>query len=121
MLRTPSCLVLAALFCGGCASASSSRYPGTIYAPTAPGTVPIYYNFPPVKYEVIGEVKYDGAPAARWSGAEKLLRVEAAKMGGDAIVIQEKERPIRGAILSGSTIGLAREKTMRGVVIKYKQ
>lgn len=114
-------VVLVALLCVGCASASSVRYPVASYTPTSPDSIPIYYNFPPVQYEVIGEVKYDGAPAARWSGAEKLMRAEAAKIGGDAIVIQEKEQPLRGALLSGSTIGLAREKAMRGVVIKYQQ
>ena len=107
--------------CLGCASVSSATYPGAALSPTDSSSIAIYYNAPPVPYDVIGEVQYQGAPAAQWSGAEKLLREKAAKMGGDAVIVQEKDRPIRGAMVSGSMIGLAREKVMRGIVIKYRQ
>jgi len=94
----------------GCATATVNPYPNARYAPSNPQSVGVYYNFPPQPYEVIGEVYYGGAPAASWTGAGKLLRQEAAKIGGDAVVVQQQDTPFVGSITtpgygSGSTYG----------------
>jgi hypothetical protein len=94
----------------GCATARVNPYPNAHYAPSNTQNVGLYYNFPPQAYEVIGEVYYSGAPAASWTGAGKLLREEAAKIGGDAVVVQQQDTPYAGTIttpgyVSGSTRG----------------
>lgn len=94
----------------GCATATVNPYPNAGYAPSNPQSVGVYYNFPPEPYKVIGEVYYSGAPAASWTGAGKLLRQEAAKIGGDAVVVQQQDTPYVGSITtpgygSGSTYG----------------
>lgn len=96
----------------GCATATINPYPNKSYEPSNPQAVSVYYNFPPQPYEVIGEVYYSGAPAASWTGAGKLLRQEAAKIGGDAVVVQQQDTPYAGSITtpgyaSGSTYGTA--------------
>jgi len=97
----------------GCATATVNPYPNSGYAPSNPESVSVYYNFPPQPYKVIGEVYYSGAPAASWTGAGKLLRQEAAKIGGDAVVVQQQDTPYVGTIttpgyVSGSTYGTTR-------------
>lgn len=84
------------LFIIGCASFYANRYPGHYYAPTIAENIPIYNNFPPQPYEVIGEVGGSGAPASSWTGMGKRLREEAAKMGGDALVMAGQDRPYVG-------------------------
>ena len=96
-------ILLAALVLSGCASFYASRYPGNNYAPTIAANIPIYNNFPPQSYEVIGEVGGGGAPMSSWAGMGKRIREEAAKMGGDAIVIQQVDTPYVGTYNTPST------------------
>jgi hypothetical protein len=103
-------LAIASALFTGCATARVNPYPNSHYAPSNPQNVGVYYNFPPQQYEVIGEVYYNGAPAASWTGAGKLLRQEAAKIGGDAVIVQQQDTPYVGSIttpgyINGSTYG----------------
>ncbi|MFA5125340.1 MAG: hypothetical protein WC473_06010 [Patescibacteria group bacterium] len=98
------CLFAIAIFMSGCASFYCSKYPNCNYAATSAETIPIYNNFPPTPYEVIGEVGGDGAPASSWSGMGKRMREYAAQIGGDAIVIQSQETPYRGTYNTPTTV-----------------
>ncbi len=42
---------------------------------------------PAVRFEIIGEVGAEGAPAASWDKVERYMKKEAATIGGDAIVL----------------------------------
>lgn len=110
-------LTVLILLCTGCATASVIRYPNAFYGPTNPAEVGVYYNFPPMQYQVVGEIAYNGAPAASWGGAGKLLQQEASKIGGDAVVIQVQDAPFVGSYvqpgqLTGSTYGIVHANTL---------
>ena len=84
-------LITTAIFLLGCATPNSALYPGHSYAPTSPKSVQIYEAFPPDKnsYEVIGEVRFDGDVVEIVpSFVNEKFRIEAAKRGADAIVIE---------------------------------
>jgi len=85
--------LLIALLClgmGGCATFSAQKYPTTKnYLPTDPEKITIYKFAPTVSYEAIGEVETEAAPAAKRDSLYGKLKEEAAKMGGDGIIIQE--------------------------------
>jgi len=97
------CLCIGVLFISGCANFYCSRYPNNNYSPTVASALPIYNNFPPVPYEVIGEVGADGAPASSWSSIGRRMREYAAQIGGDAIVIQSQESPYVGSYNTPTT------------------
>lgn len=93
---------------------------------------------PPVEFEVIGEVEGRGAPAATWDSVHMAMKKEAAKIGGDAIIIVESKREYAGtyntpqtgnAFVSGNYIYYTynpgtsmpmMKKHIIGVVIKWK-
>jgi len=72
--------------------------------PTIAGNIPIYNNYPPNDYEVIGELGAGGAPLSSWNGIGKRLREYAAQIGGDAIVIQSQETPYVGTYNTPTTV-----------------
>jgi len=88
----------------GCASFYASRYPNDEYSPTSPDSIPVYNNYPPVPYEIIGEVGGNGAPLSSWQGMGKRLREYAAQMGGDAVVIAEQATPYVGTYTTPTTV-----------------
>ena len=45
-----------------------------------------------MKYEAIGEVRYEDPDGGDWEGAQRRLQQEAAELGGDAVVVQAHER-----------------------------
>ena len=84
------CLLILVVLVSGCATFSSQKYPiKESYVPTKPEDIAIFKFFPPVAYKPIGEVEARGAPASKWDSLHRRLKEEAAKIGGDAIVIQE--------------------------------
>ena len=84
------CLFVLTVVMCGCATFSSQKYPiKESYPPTNPEDIAIFKFFPPVAYKPIGEVETKASPASKWSSLHRKLKEEAAKMGGDAIVIQE--------------------------------
>ena len=96
-------LFVMATFMSGCASFYCSRYPNDNYSPTVAERIPIYNNYPPTPYEIIGEVGGNGAPASSWRGMGKRIRQYAAQIGGDAIVIQSQETPYVGTYNTPTT------------------
>lgn len=94
MKQNLSALVLVTIL-AGCASARVNPYKGAAgLPPTDPAQVRVYRAFPPGPYQVIGEVNYEGAQLASWSGAETLMRQKAAAIGGEAVVILMSDSPV---------------------------
>jgi hypothetical protein len=89
----------------GCATASVARYPNAQnIPPTNPANVSVYTNFPPVQYEIIGEIEGSGDQFASWDMVSDEMRKKAAEIGGDAVVIQVRDTPFVGAINRPGTI-----------------
>lgn len=102
----------------GCATtALVTRYPTASYPPTNPGEVQLYsFNFPSVKYAVIGEISYDDYGDE--SDVQKAMRAGAAKIGGDAVVVQAKETAANVQTI-GETPIVFYKRQVRGVVVKF--
>ncbi len=80
----------------GCVAAKVAPYPKIKYAATNPDRILVYNMKPPTDFEVIGEVEGRGAPAASWDSVHAIMKKEAAKIGGDAIIIVESKREYSG-------------------------
>lgn len=91
---TPS--FVGVMLLAGCVRATGVAYPYATYSPTDPMKVAVYQTIPPVPMEVIGEVRAEGAPAASWTRVEEYLREEAAKLGGDAVLVLSTDQPLVG-------------------------
>jgi len=89
-------LLMVLLFLGSCVSAKIASYPNANYPKTDPEKIQVYNMKPPVECEVIGEVEGRGAPAASWDSVHSAMKKEAAKIGGDAIIIVESKREYSG-------------------------
>ena len=108
------------LLAAGCASASVARYPGVVYPPNKLANVIVYRNYPPVPYQVIGEVNYTASSSdAEWPSPEDMLRSKAAKIGGDAVVIQVEDRPYESSEIHAGTFESATDKTAHGDHSRY--
>jgi hypothetical protein len=81
--------IISLIFLPGCATFHSASYfdNGT-YSPTEPKSVKIFYTIPPRNFVKIGEVSASGAPASNVDNMIEKLKTEAAKMGGDAILLE---------------------------------
>jgi tetratricopeptide (TPR) repeat protein len=80
--------------------------------------VGVYRCFPTDPHEVIGELAYEGAHYASWSGAEELMKKEAAKVGGNGVVLLDTHSEqvstwVTPGSVSGSTYG-TEQGTMLG-------
>jgi len=88
--------VMTFVWFGGCVKAKVASYPNKGYAPTNPANVQVFNMKPPADFEVIGEVVGRGAPAASWDSVYSGMKKEAAKIGGDAIILIESKREFIG-------------------------
>ena len=105
------------LFCFSCVRSRVMPQPGITYEPTNESYVEIYYVEPEKSYIKIGMVEARGAAASSWKKVENYMRMEASKIGGDAVIILKQDRPV-GSITSSGI--LVRKKYLRGIVIKWK-
>lgn len=127
-------VVILVAFLISCVRSKVTSYPIANYEPSNKKEVKLYYLIPPVPFEVLGEVEVKGAPAASWRRVEGRLKKEAAKIGGDAVILLAKENPLVGVyqtptyiyrgskyyqIQHGSKIVMYR-KYLFGLVIKWK-
>lgn len=146
-MKKPIYLFIVVMLASGCAYFSSQMYPiKENYTPTNPDKVAIFRFPPSTPYQAIGEIEVKAAPASNWNSLHRRLKEEAAKMGGDAIIIQEGKE-FAGMYNSGGyteTTGNAQvygnsasfnantyyspttsvpmmKKRILGVVIKYKE
>ena len=120
-------LVLSAGLLVSCASIDSQhmQYAGaTHYAPVEPIRVEILRAEPMRPHERVGEVYLDASsePDPPVSKVEDKLRVEAAKMGADAVVIVYDGILPTGAYVSGAwwDRGTESGRKLVGVAIKYR-
>lgn len=79
-----------------CVTSRVTPYPQFDYTPTQAKKVLMYYMPPTVPFEVIGEVTGEGAALASWRTVRKTMRRNAARIGGDAIIIIDKKTPYVG-------------------------
>jgi hypothetical protein len=97
-------VIVASILLSGCVRAKGVAYPYAAYAPTDPAKVVIYETIPPVPMEVIGEVSAEGAPAASWERVAEYVKEDAAKLGGDAVILLVADQPFAGVYyLPGQT------------------
>lgn len=101
-----------------CVGSRVMPQPDFNFEPTRQRDVKIYYIEPEKPYIKIGMVEARGAPLSSWKKLENYLRKEAAKIGGDAVIILEQDRPVRGITSRGIVY---RKKYLRGIVIKWKE
>ena len=147
MIRVLACgLVVAAAWASGCVQSKSVALGGERYAARADDAeVAVFVppNAPvdllraakdskpveqvPATAKPIGRVDAEGAQAATWSAMIKKAKEQARKLGGDAIVIGEWDKPVTGASTYAQSYGnsaaaqssLVKGKTMAITVIKY--
>ena len=114
----------------GCASVSTNLYRGaTTYPPTDSKRVSVYHQKPQnVDFVEMGEITV--SDISSWKDAEKELKKEVAKLGGDAIYIIHQNKKTEGAIVPaygagryGAGIYGAMDTSLivTGVVIKYTE
>lgn len=118
----------------GCIRSKITPYPTAVYEATSPEDVEVYYLIPTISFEVIGEVEVRGAPATSWERVEGRLKGEAAKIGGDAVILVSRQNPFVGVyqtptyihrgqtyytVYPGAAVGMY-GKYLFGLVIKWK-
>ena len=82
------------MFLAGCASAKSQVAPYAFYPPVDENYVYVYHNYPPVPYEVIGEISGRGYSYSKWDSIYKQMKKKAAGIGGNGIVIISETTPV---------------------------
>lgn len=81
-------LILLLVLLSGCAYFNTIRYDESFSSiPTEPQKVKILPTLPQEKFTVLGEIKCSAAPASNWNSLYSRLKEEAAKLGGDAIIV----------------------------------
>jgi len=117
-MRIPIIFLFLLVILSSCVSTNVVKYPNINYPPTDYRNIVVYHNFPPTtKYEAIGEVVSEGAPAAKWNKVYDKMKKEAAVIGGDAIVIQQKEEQFSMINVNAGTV--LYKKNVVGIVIKF--
>jgi hypothetical protein len=82
-------LIIFLIFLSGCATFHSASYfDNNTYPSTRPESVKIFYTTPPRNFVKIGELSASGAPASNVDNMIEKLKIEAAEMGGDAILLK---------------------------------
>ena len=116
----------------GCATGSTSinLYRGAVtYSPTDSKRVSVYHQKPQnANFIEIGEITI--SEVYSWKDAEKLLKEEAAKLGGDAVYIIHQDKKSEGVIVPayrgrvyGGGIYGSMDTTLivTGIAIKYAE
>ena len=92
--------------------------PDIKFKPTNPEKIKIYYLYPEDQYIKIGVVEASGAPLSSWRKIERYIKKEAAKIGGHAVIITERGRPVQSISAHGF---LYRYKNLTGIIIRWKK
>ena len=107
-MKHTAALLIAVLVLSGCVSVKMFRTgTGTVYAPTKPEMVLVFFTAEDVKrpFEVIGEIMAEGSSGwgAKDSSLVKKAQQEAAKLGAHAIIVtKEKGASGTSAMLLGA-------------------
>lgn len=113
--------VIVSLSIIGCISSRITPHPGVFYLPTQPETVQVFQFAPSIPFEIIGEVEVNGAAAASWSRIEGRLKEEAAKIGGDGVIISKGSSLVAFQRVNPNLVMPIQSKHVSGVVIKWKK
>ncbi|MFJ2693154.1 hypothetical protein [Pseudomonas sp. NPDC087336] len=122
-------LAAALLALSGCATvdAQTTAYVGVEHpAPTLPSEVVVLRSEPLRPHIRLGEILIDASvdPAPPITEVEQKLREEAAKLGGDAVVVVYDHIQPVGAYLNGPLwardVETVNGRKLKGIVIKYK-
>ncbi len=117
------------LFLFGCASfdvikSDESKH----YPPTKPEDVKILEKAPEGKYTIIGEIRAEGETLSIRESMKKRMREEAAELGGQAIILETKDKTYRvrnEGVLVEHTYGFdfnkAVTKKMTGKIIRFEK
>jgi len=127
--RLAGVLAATLLALGGCATvdAQTTAYVGVEHpAPTLPSEVVVLRSEPLRPHVRLGEILIDASvdPAPPITEVEQKLREEAAKLGGDAVVVVYDHIQPVGAYLNGPLwardVQTVNGRKLKGIVIKYK-
>lgn len=122
-------LIATLLALNGCATvdAQTTAYVGVEHpAPTLPSEVTVLRSDPLRPHIRLGEVLIDASvdPAPPITEVEQKLREEAAKLGGDAVVVVYDHIGTVGAYVSGPLwardVIAVEGRKLKGIVIKYR-
>ncbi|MGE8068640.1 hypothetical protein [Pseudomonas sp. NPDC089569] len=122
-------LTAALLALSGCASvdAQTTAYVGVEHpAPTVPSEVTVLRSEPLRPHIRLGEILIDATvdPAPPVAEVEEKLRDEAAKLGGDAVVVVYDHIQRVGAYVNGPLwardVQTVNGRKLKGIVIKYR-
>lgn len=117
------------IIAGGCAgmSVSTIRYPNVQdFPPTDPASVQILRREPARPHQRLGEITVDatGSTAAAVHEVDETLRMAAAKLGADAVVLVVNPLGPAGAVASrawwGTPGGTVTGRDVIGVAIRYR-
>ncbi len=87
------------LILSGCASAKGVLYENAKFAANKSADVPIFEGYPPSNVKIIGDIQgYDIWLPASEGYIKRQMKREAARLGADAIVVEENERPFIGKV-----------------------
>lgn len=114
-------IIICLLFFTSCIKCRIMKQPGMDFEPTDPVDVEIYYLEPELEYIKIGIVETSGAPLSSWKKAERYMRVEASKIGGHAVILTKKDRPVSAISQHGNVGTVQRAKNLTGIVIRWKR
>lgn len=114
-------LAALALFAGGCASVptTSHAYLGTTpCSPTTTASIRILREAPKAAYVSLGEIRAEPCREDLSNAKiEEALKLEAAKLGADAIILKSDKMEITGAASTGPRWGRAYDKVMDRVIV----
>jgi len=96
------------------------KQPGMDFEPTNPLDIDIYYFEPDWPYIKIGIVETSGAPLSSWEEAERIIRKKASTIGGHAVILMEKDRPVSAVSQHGNVGLVQRAKNLTGIIIRWK-
>ena len=122
-------LIASLMTLGGCATvdARTTAYVGVEHpAPTLPSEVVVLRTEPLRPHVRLGEILIDASvdPAPPITQVEEKLRDEAAKLGGDAVVVVYDHIQAVGAYVNGPLwardVQTIEGRKLKGIVIKYR-
>ncbi|MEJ2207270.1 MAG: hypothetical protein P8170_24605 [Gemmatimonadota bacterium] len=110
---------LACLLGAGCVSINVQRIDDTVRPARDPGTVAVLSDAPDRPYTVIALIESkSGAVFDSFDDLRKEMRAEAARLGGEAVILFPEETD-ESFILTGTAMIRSEERSVRCEVIVY--
>jgi hypothetical protein len=110
---------LVCLLAGGCVSTNVQRFDDTVRPAREPGAVEVLTETPERRYTVIAVIEAkSGAVFDSFDDLRKEMREEAARLGGDAVILSPEEVE-ESFILTGTAMIRSEERRVRCELIVY--